>query len=76
MGYSLLHIAFDIFHHFVAAILCVFVADICSDGESRGYGHTQEIHLGEVSTFATEDVAHRGVTFGFSIAECIDLLCH
>ena len=76
MGDSFLHIALDVFNHFIAAILGILVADFCGDGEAGRHRHAQQIHFSKVSTLAAEDVAHPGITFGFSVAECIDLLCH
>ncbi len=76
MGDGLLYVRLDVLDNLVASVLCVFCADFCSDGEARRYGHSEEIHLGKVSTLAAEKISHLGITFGLSVAERINLLCH
>ena len=45
-------------HHLVLAILGVFGAYFCGDGEARRHGHTQQIHFGQIGTLAAQEIAH------------------
>ena len=76
MGDCCLYIFLDVGYDLVAAILGILCADFCCDGESGRYGHSQKIHFGKVSSLATEKVSHLGITFGLTVAERIDFLCH
>ena len=73
---SLLHITFYFIDDVVAAILVVFVADFCCDSETGRHRHSQQVHLGQVRTFAAEQVAHRRIAFSFSVAEGVDGFAH
>ena len=79
------HELLDVFHaidnvvleqsdHVGLALLKVFVADICGDGESRWHRHTDQIHLGQVGTFATKKVAHVGTAFSLTVSKEINSL--
>ena len=66
------YVFFDTFYHFVAAVLCILVADFGSDGEAGRHGHAEKVHFSEVGTFAAKEVAHACVAFCVAVAECID----
>ena len=72
MRYGFLNIFLYECDYFIAAMLCVLVADFGSYGEAGGHGHAQEVHLGEVGAFAAEEIAHLGIAFGFTVTECIN----
>ena len=50
----------------------IIVARFGGDGKPGRNGHANLIHLGEVGTFTTEQITHRGVALGFSVAECVN----
>ena len=72
MGDSLVDLLFDALNYFFAAILGVFSTYFGRDGEAGRHGHAEEIHLGEVSTFAAKKIAVRCLAFSFAVAKCID----
>jgi len=71
-----LYVGLDLADDVVAAVLVVFVADFGGDGEAGGNGHSQQVHLGQVGTFAAEQVAHRRIAFGLTVAEGVDGFAH
>jgi hypothetical protein len=46
------------------------------NGEAGGHRHAEIGHLGEVRALSAEQVTHGGITFGPSVAEKINPLCH
>ncbi len=70
------YLFFDVGHNGVTAILCVLCTYLGSNGEARGYGHSEQIHLSEIGAFTAEQVAHRSVALGFAVAKRINFLCH
>ncbi len=72
--HSGLNLLFDQFHHFLLTELVVFGTDFGGNGESRGYGNPDQVHLCKVGPFTAEQVLHIGFTFGFLVPECIHTL--
>ena len=75
MGNGFFHIVADFGYNFFTAILCVFIAHCCGDGEAWRNWHAQKVHFGKVGAFAAEQVPHFGITFGFAVAEGVDSFC-
>ena len=50
----------------------IIVARCGGDGKPGRNGHANFIHFGEVGTFTAEQITHRGVALGFSVAECVN----
>ena len=71
---SLFYILANEFHDSVAAVLVVEAAYVCGDGKARRYGHTNKVHLGEVSTFATKKISHVGTAFSLAVTESVNRL--
>ena len=61
-------------HHVVASFLVVEGAHFGGDGEPGRHGHANKVHLGQVGAFATQQVFHRGISVGFTIAEEVNIL--
>ncbi len=76
MGDSFLHFRLDVIDNGIAAQLCIFRTNFGSDGESRRYGHSHQIHLSKICSFAAEKISHVGLTFGFAVTERINFFCH
>ena len=64
--------------HLLLAVRVVLGAYFRGDGESRGHGDPDEVHLGEVGTLAAEQLPHFAVAFGLLVAESVDTfnVCH
>ena len=60
------------FYYCIAAFLGVFGTHFSGDGKSGRNGHSQQVHLGKVGTFAAKKISHLGIAFGFTVAECIN----
>ena len=56
------------------ALLKIFVANISGDRESRWHGHADQIHLGQVGTFAAKEVAHVGTALSLAVSKEINSL--
>ena len=79
------HELLDVFHAFNnvvleqsdnvgLALLKIFVANISGDRESRWHGHADQIHLGQVGTFAAKEVAHVGTALSLTVSKEINSL--
>jgi len=72
----------EVFLHFFdkGDRICSFVrpvvgADFGGDGEAGGHRQLKLAgHFGEVGAFAAEQLFHRTVTIGFTVAEIVDAL--
>ena len=60
------------------AVLVVLRTHFRGDGESRGDGDADEVHLRKVGTLAAEQFTHFAVSFGLFVTEGIDpfYVCH
>ena len=60
------------------AVLVEFRTHFRGDGESRGHGDADKVHLRKVRTLAAEQFTHFAVSFGLFVAEGIDpfYVCH
>ena len=76
--HRLLHLGAQHLDDGLLAVLVVFGAHLRGDGEARGYGNADEVHLGEVGSLAAEQLPHLAVSFGFLVAEGVDSfnVCH
>ena len=66
------HVVVEQLHDFLLSHFVILVAAVGRDGESRGNGHADEVHLGQVGTFTTKFLTHFSITFGFSVAKGIN----
>ena len=59
-------------YHFLFSDFVIFVANVGRDGEARGYGNADQVHLGQVGSFAAQKISHVGPPFGLTVSERVN----
>ena len=67
-----LHLGAQHLDHGILALAIIFGAHLGGDSESRGYGNTDKVHLGEVSTLTTEQLSHLSIALGLFVTEGVN----
>ncbi len=60
----------------VAVVLVELGADLGGDGETGRHRQPDAGHFRQVGTLATQQILHVTASFGFTVTEEIDKLCH
>ena len=66
------HLILEEFLDFLLTHLIILVTSISCDGETWRNRYTNKVHLGEVCTLTAKSFTHLRISFGLSIAECIN----
>ena len=72
MADSILNIVLQDCYDLVAANLIILVANISGDCETRRNRYTKQIHLSKVSSLATKQVTHLGISLSLSVSELVN----
>ena len=69
---GLFHFVDQQLYDFVLPHLVVFGANFCRNGEARGDGDAYEVHLCQIGSLATQQVAHVGPAFCLAVTKGIN----
>ena len=72
VGYGCVDVVLEKFYDFLLTDLIILIASVGGDGEARGYGNTDVVHLSQVGALATKQLAHLCITFGLSVAKGVN----
>ena len=67
-----LHIILDHLDNGITSLIIIETAHLGSDSETRRNGHTNQVHLGKVSTLATQQVSHVGTAFCLAVTKSVN----
>ncbi len=72
MRYRSFNLFLDAIYNLILAILCILGTNLCCNGETGRHGHAEQVHFCQIGALAAEKISHPGISFGFTVAECVD----